>query len=66
MGPSEEQNFVLKHRAPSSPGIYKLKLDILAQDIFWFEQQGSLPLELQLEVLDENWKQNGLAARKID
>jgi 2-polyprenyl-3-methyl-5-hydroxy-6-metoxy-1,4-benzoquinol methylase len=50
MGPSEWQNFVLTHRAPKVAGRYLVKLDLLVQDTCWFEQQGSRPLELQLEV----------------
>jgi 2-polyprenyl-3-methyl-5-hydroxy-6-metoxy-1,4-benzoquinol methylase len=50
MGPSERQNFMLNHRAPQRVGSYVIKLDILAQNICWFEQRGSQPLELRLEV----------------
>ncbi len=50
MGPSERQNFTLNHRAPKLVGSYVIKLDILVQNICWFEQKGSQPLELRLEV----------------
>jgi hypothetical protein len=40
----------LRRPAPLEPGAYTLKLDLLDQDICWFEQQGSEPLALHFEV----------------
>ncbi|HEY7786463.1 MAG TPA: methyltransferase domain-containing protein [Pyrinomonadaceae bacterium] len=36
--------------APTSKGRYTLKLDLLSQDICWFEDRGSTTLELDFEV----------------
>lgn len=40
-------------RAPLEPGPYRLKLDMVLERVCWFEQRGSPPLELALEVRDE-------------
>lgn len=39
--------------APLEPGAYRLKLDMVLEHVCWFEQRGSLPLEIALEVRDE-------------
>ena len=36
--------------APLEPGAYRLKLDLVKEHVCWFEQRGSTPLELDLEV----------------
>jgi len=40
-------------RAPLAPGRYRLKLDLVLEHVCWFEQRGSEPLELPLEVTEE-------------
>jgi hypothetical protein len=50
MGPAEEREFVLLNRAPLQSGSYVLKLDLLVQDVCWFEEAGSRPWEISLEV----------------
>jgi SAM-dependent methyltransferase len=37
-------------RAPLEPGSYRLKLDLVKEHVCWFEQRGSVPLELGLTV----------------
>ena len=37
-------------KAPPISGSYKIKLDMVAQHVCWFEQNGSVPLILNLEV----------------
>lgn len=50
LAPGEKVLLTLAHRAPSSPGRYRLKVDLLDQDICWFEQHGSETLEWSFEV----------------
>jgi protein tyrosine/serine phosphatase len=38
--------------APASPGSYEIKLDMVDEHVTWFEDQGSKPLVLSLEVRD--------------
>jgi protein tyrosine phosphatase (PTP) superfamily phosphohydrolase (DUF442 family) len=38
--------------APSSPGRYEIKLDMVDEHVTWFEEQGSEPLVLPLRVRD--------------
>ncbi len=40
-------------RAPRAPGTYRLKLDLVLEHVCWFEQRGSSPFELPLEVTDD-------------
>ncbi|MBC8029283.1 MAG: methyltransferase domain-containing protein [Pyrinomonadaceae bacterium] len=46
----ESVETVIRFRAPAVPGKYRLKVDLVAQHVAWFEQQGSEPLVLPLEV----------------
>jgi SAM-dependent methyltransferase len=48
--PGEKILLTVSRPAPTTAGRYKLKIDLLDQDICWFEQQGSAPMELQFEV----------------
>ena len=50
LAPGERARLKLNLRAPLKPGAYLLKLDLLVQDICWFEQHGSKPLSLPFEV----------------
>jgi SAM-dependent methyltransferase len=47
VAPGEQVKLKLSVRAPTAPGRYTFKLDLLDQDIAWFEQHGSQPLMLQ-------------------
>ena len=40
----------IAQNAPSVPGSYRLKIDLLCQDICWFEERGSSPLVLEFVV----------------
>ena len=50
VAPGEKVLLTVTRPAPTSAGRYKLKIDLLDQDICWFEQRGSQTLELQFEV----------------
>jgi hypothetical protein len=46
------QAIALTHRftAPTKPGLYWIKLDLVDEQIAWFEQEGSQPLMFSLQV----------------
>jgi glycosyltransferase involved in cell wall biosynthesis/SAM-dependent methyltransferase len=50
LAPRERVRLALDVRAPAVAGRYKLKLDMVAQHVCWFEQHGSEPLVLPFEV----------------
>lgn len=50
LAPGEKVLLTVTHAAPATPGRYKFKIDLLDQDICWFEQQGSEPFMLEFEV----------------
>jgi SAM-dependent methyltransferase len=50
LAPGESVETVIGFRAPAVPGKYRLKVDLVAQHVAWFEQQGSEPLLLPFEV----------------
>lgn len=50
LAPGETVVLNLTIHAPAEPGQYVLKLDLLDQDICWFEQHGSPPLLLPFTV----------------
>jgi 2-polyprenyl-3-methyl-5-hydroxy-6-metoxy-1,4-benzoquinol methylase len=50
VAPGEKIALRLNRQAPGEPGVYTLRLDLVDQDICWFEQQGSAPLSLQFQV----------------
>lgn len=43
-------DIVAKLQAPETPGTYSLKWDMIQGDLVWFEEKGSSPLEVQVEV----------------
>lgn len=51
LAPGESVRLMFKHPSPSAPGGYTLKIDLISQDICWFEQQGSEPLVLPFRVM---------------
>jgi SAM-dependent methyltransferase/glycosyltransferase involved in cell wall biosynthesis len=53
VAPGETIGFDVDCRAPSRPGLYTLKLDMVAQHVCWFEQQGSEPFILGFEVRED-------------
>lgn len=50
VAPGEQVTIRVVRKAPASPGRYKLKIDLVDQNICWFEEHGSRPLELILHV----------------
>jgi 2-polyprenyl-3-methyl-5-hydroxy-6-metoxy-1,4-benzoquinol methylase len=51
MAPGDETTLRVTLKAQWAPGSYLLKIDLLDQDICWFEQHGSKPLALDFEVI---------------
>jgi hypothetical protein len=47
----ERANMELNLEMPNEPGRYELKIDLVAQHVCWFEQVGSIPLVLPLNVI---------------
>lgn len=50
LAPGEHAKLSLDYRAPHAPGAYTLKIDLINQDICWFEERGSEPLMLSFQV----------------
>ena len=50
VAPGETVSLTIVRAAPNDAGQYKLKIDLLDQDICWFEQHGSEPLEMKFAV----------------
>lgn len=52
VAPGETIELEARFRAPLEPGAYRLKLDMVLEQVCWFEQRGSAPLQIALEVRD--------------
>jgi 2-polyprenyl-3-methyl-5-hydroxy-6-metoxy-1,4-benzoquinol methylase/glycosyltransferase involved in cell wall biosynthesis len=50
LAPGESAAVKLELKAPHAPGLYTLKLDMVAQHVCWFEERGSTPLIVQFRV----------------
>lgn len=50
LAPNETVTLALNYILPRAPGRYSLKIDLIDQQICWFEQRGSRPLTLPLIV----------------
>jgi 2-polyprenyl-3-methyl-5-hydroxy-6-metoxy-1,4-benzoquinol methylase/glycosyltransferase involved in cell wall biosynthesis len=50
LAPGESATVRFELKAPHAPGLYTLKLDMVAQHVCWFEQRGSTPLTVQFKV----------------
>lgn len=50
LSPGEQVSLSFERRAAYAVGSYTLKIDLIDQDICWFEEQGSEPLLLSFEV----------------
>ena len=50
IAPGEKVFLNVAHPAPKESGSYVIKIDLVDQDICWFEQHGSEPLVLRLEI----------------
>lgn len=52
LAPREKVQLMISRPAPKLAGAYTVKVDLLDQDICWFEQQGSEPLVVTFQVID--------------
>jgi SAM-dependent methyltransferase len=50
LAPGETATLKFELKAPHAPGLYTLKLDMVAQHVCWFEERGSTPLKVQFRV----------------
>ncbi len=50
IGPGQSAELELRFTAPSQPGTYRVKLDMVDEMISWFEEKGSEPAWLELTV----------------
>jgi len=48
--PGETVRIKIEYKAPQRSGSYRLKLDLVDQQVCWFEERGSEPLWIQFEV----------------
>jgi 2-polyprenyl-3-methyl-5-hydroxy-6-metoxy-1,4-benzoquinol methylase/glycosyltransferase involved in cell wall biosynthesis len=50
LAPGESAALKFELKVPQAPGLYTLKLDMVAQHVCWFEERGSAPLAVQFRV----------------
>jgi len=50
VAPGETVRLRIEYEAPQRIGVYRLKVDLVDQQVAWFEQEGSEPLVIQFEV----------------
>ncbi|MDT5269444.1 MAG: hypothetical protein QOH49_1630 [Acidobacteriota bacterium] len=50
LAPGESSTVKFELKMPHAPGLYTLKLDMVAQHVCWFEERGSTPLAVQFKV----------------
>lgn len=50
LAPGESVTVKFELKAPHAPGLYTLKLDMVAQHVCWFEERGSKPFQVQFRV----------------
>lgn len=50
--PREHADITCEFAAPPDPGSYRLRIDLVADRVGWFESWGSLPIDLGLEVAE--------------
>ena len=48
--PGETASFEITLPAPSVPGMYHVEFDMVSEQLAWFEELGSIPLRVSLEV----------------
>jgi len=53
VAPGESVSFMISQAAPDKAGSYTLKLDLIDQDICWFQECGTEPLLLSFEVREK-------------
>ena len=51
IAPGESVKIKIEYRAPQRAGSYKLKLDLVDQQVCWFEERGSQPLVIDFAVV---------------
>jgi SAM-dependent methyltransferase len=54
LAPGERIPLLVNIKAPEAPGLYTLKIDLVNQNICWFEQHGSQPLLLPFTVMPKS------------
>jgi 2-polyprenyl-3-methyl-5-hydroxy-6-metoxy-1,4-benzoquinol methylase/glycosyltransferase involved in cell wall biosynthesis len=52
VAPGETIRLKIEQAAPSRPGSYVMKIDLVAEHVCWFEQKGSEPLLIPFEVAE--------------
>jgi hypothetical protein len=50
IGPGDSVGLDLVFRAPADPGSYRLKLDMVSELVRWFEEDGSQPVFIDMEI----------------
>jgi hypothetical protein len=50
VAPNESFCVTIERACPTTPGSYQLKIDLVDQHVCWFEEGGSKPLLLSMEV----------------
>lgn len=50
VAPGETVRIKIEYKAPQRSGSYRLKLDLVDQEVCWFEERGSEPLSIEFEV----------------
>ena len=50
VAPGERVRLKIEYQAPQRTGKYRLKIDLVDQQVAWFEQRGSEPLSIEFEV----------------
>ncbi|MFN2578879.1 MAG: methyltransferase domain-containing protein [Pyrinomonadaceae bacterium] len=53
VAPGETVRIKIEYRAPQRTGLYRLRLDLVDQQVCWFEERGSEVLSIQFEVSGE-------------
>jgi SAM-dependent methyltransferase len=50
LAPREKATLRINRAAPQDPGQYTIKIDLIDQEICWFEERGSQPLRVRINV----------------
>jgi hypothetical protein len=64
VAPGQTISLTIQFTAPTVPGYYSVKLDLVDQHICWFEQRGSRPLVFNFKVENKRNASQGLLNRK--
>ncbi len=51
--PGQYVSITLPCPIPTVPGTYTVKIDLVDQQVCWFEERGSQPLSFSVEVIEE-------------